>query len=104
MEYQKTIISLLKNTPNQSSKFRTKIMYDARGTYNANSQIKVLLNLCAYSDSHIPLKGTITVTGAEGTGNLAERQTTREKYERNKEVIFKNCAPFTYCISKMTNT
>ena len=79
-------------------------MYDARGTYNANSQIKVSLNLRAYSDSHIPLKGTITVTGAEGTGNLAERQTTREKYERNKEVIFKNCAPFTYCISKMTNT
>ena len=43
MEYQK-IIYLLHNTPNQSSKFRTKncleINDDARETYNINSQIK----------------------------------------------------------------
>ena len=42
MEYQK-IINLLENTPNQPTKFRTKIWfeinYDSRGTYNANSQI-----------------------------------------------------------------
>ena len=42
MEYQK-IISLLDNTPNQPTKFKTKnwveIDYDSRGTYNTNSQI-----------------------------------------------------------------
>ena len=43
MEYQK-IISLLVNTPNKSTKFRTKkwvqINDESRGTYNTNSQIK----------------------------------------------------------------
>ena len=42
MEYQK-IINLLDNTPNQSSKFRTKswdeINDDSCGTYNTDSQI-----------------------------------------------------------------
>ena len=44
MEYQK-IINLLDNKPNQPSKFRTKswveINYDACGSYNTNSQIKI---------------------------------------------------------------
>ena len=44
MEYQK-ITNLLDNTPNPSTKFRTKIWVeindDARGTYNSNSQIKL---------------------------------------------------------------
>ena len=43
MEYQK-IINLLDNTPNQSTKFRTKnwfeINYDVCQMYNSNSQIK----------------------------------------------------------------
>ena len=43
MEYQKIII-LLENTPNQRSKFRTKIWIetndDSLGAYNTNSQIK----------------------------------------------------------------
>ena len=42
MEYKK-ITNLLGNTPNQSSKFRTKswveINVESRGTYNTNSQI-----------------------------------------------------------------
>ena len=42
MEYEK-ITNLLGNTPNQSSKFRTKswveINVESRGTYNTNSQI-----------------------------------------------------------------
>ena len=44
MEHQK-IISLLDNTPNQPSKFRTRngveINNDSRGTYNTISQIKL---------------------------------------------------------------
>ena len=43
MEYQK-IINLLENTPNLSTKFRTKnwveINDDARGKYNTDSKIK----------------------------------------------------------------
>ena len=45
MEYQK-IINLLDNTPNQPTKFRTKVWVDinddSRGTYNTNSQIKLV--------------------------------------------------------------
>ena len=40
----------------------------------------------------ILVKGTITITGAKRLD------------ERNKSAIFKNCAPFTKCISKINNT
>ena len=43
MEYQKTI-TLLDNTPNQLSRFRTKIWIEindqSRGVYDANSDIR----------------------------------------------------------------
>ena len=50
-----------------------------------------------FADTYILVKGTITVTGA---GNDAA---TRRADERNKGVIFKNCAPFIKCISKINN-
>ena len=57
MEYQK-IINLSDNTPNQPTKFRTRswveINDDARGTYNANCQIRFITSksiLCNYSDA-----------------------------------------------------
>ena len=43
------------------------------------------------------MKRTITVTW-EGTGAA-----TRWTDKRNKEVVFKNCVPFTDCISEMKN-
>ena len=53
-------------------------------------------SLCDYSDAYILVKGTISVnnTAAQGVGanNI------------NKKVIFKNCAPFTNCISEINNT
>ena len=55
-------------------------------------------NLCDYADSYILVKGTITITGA---GNDAA---ARLADERNKGVTFKNCAPFTKCISRINNT
>ena len=67
MEYEK-IISLLKNTPNQTTKFRTKnwveINDDSRGTYNTNSQIRyktsmLRSSLCDYSEAYILVSGTI---------------------------------------------
>ena len=55
-------------------------------------------NLCDYADAYILVKGTITITGA---GN---HDAARQGDERDKGVIFKNCAPFTKCISRINNT
>ena len=55
-------------------------------------------NLCDYADAYIFVKGTITITGA-GNDDAAKRAD-----ERNKGVTFKNCAPFTKCISRINNT
>ena len=55
-------------------------------------------NLCDYADSYILVKGTITITGA------GDDAAARRADERNKGVTFKNCAPFTKCISRINNT
>ena len=55
-------------------------------------------SLCDYSDACILVKGKITI---EGAGNDAA---ARQADERNKSVIFKNCAPFINCISEINNT
>ena len=55
-------------------------------------------NLCDCVDAYIFVKGTITITGA-GDDDAAEQLD-----ERNKGVIFKNCAPFTKCIIRINNT
>ena len=47
---------------------------------------------------HILVTGTITTTE---TGNDAA---ARQADERDKGVTFKNCAPFTKCISRINNT
>ena len=104
MEYQKRA-NLIDNASNQPSKFRTKnwveINDESRGTYNVNSQIKfktAMLNssLCDYSDAYILVKGPITVNNTAAAD--ADSNNT------NKKVIFKNCAPFTNCISEINNT
>ena len=55
-------------------------------------------NLCDYADAYILVKGRIAITGEED--NAAARQAD----ERDKGVTFKNCAPFTKCISRINNT
>ena len=104
MEYQK-IANLLDNTSNQPSKFRTKnwveINDESRGTYAVYKQIKfktsmLRSSLCDYSDAYILVKGNITVNNTAADGAAANNT--------NKKVIFKNCAPFTDCISKINNT
>ena len=104
MEYQK-IANLIDDTPNQTSKFRTRnlveINDESRGAYNVNSQIKfkttmLKSSLCDYSDAYIFVKGTISVNNTAVQGVAANCN--------NKKVIFKNCAPFTNCISKINNT
>ena len=106
MEFQK-IENLIDDTSNKPSKFRTKnwveINYESRGTYNVNSQIKfkttmLKFSLCDYSDAFILVKGTITINGRGADA------ATRQADERDKGVAFKNCAPFTNCISEINNT
>ena len=55
-------------------------------------------SLCNYSDAYILVKGTITITGA------GDDAAARQADERDKGVVFKNCAPFTNCISEINNT
>ena len=101
MEYQK-IINLLTNTPNQPTKFRTKncveINDESRGEHSTNSQIifntsMLRLSLCDYSDACILVSGTITIKALAANGGNNDIQ-----------VVFKNCAPFTNCISDINNT
>ena len=106
MEYQK-ITNLLANTSNQPSKFRTKnwaeINDQSKESYGTGSDIKfkttmLRSNLCDYADAYILVKGTVTITGA-GDDDAAKRLD-----KRNTGVIFKNCAPLSKCISRMTGT
>ena len=101
MKYQKIANLIDDNTLNQPSKFKTRnwieINDESRGAYNVNSQIKfktamLKSSLCDYIDAYIVVKGTISVN------NTAAANST------NKKVIFKNCAPFTNCISEINNT
>ena len=104
MEYQK-IASLLDSASNQPSKFRTRnwveINDESRGTYTSNDiKFKTTMlrsNLCDSADAYILVNGRITITGA---GNDAA---ARQADERDKGVTFKNCAPFTKCISRINN-
>ena len=101
MEYQK-IANLLNDASNKPSKFRTRnwveINDESRGTYTSNDiKFKTTMlrsSLCDYADAYILVKGAITVTGAK------DDDATKRLDEINKDVVFKNCAPFTKCISK----
>ena len=104
MEYQK-IANLLNDESNKPSKFRTKnwveLNDDIRGACSPNKQIRfktamLRSSLCDYSDAYILVKGNITVNNTAADGAAANNT--------NKKVIFKNCAPFTNCISKINNT
>ena len=104
MEHQKIANLIDDNTLNQPSKFRTRnwieINDESRGVYNVNSQIKfktttLKSSLCDYSDAYILVKGTITVNNTSAQGVAANNT--------NKKLIFKNCAPFTNCISEINN-
>ena len=53
-------------------------------------------SFCDFCDAYILVKGNITVNNTAADGAVANNT--------NKKVIFKNCAPFTSCISKINNT
>ena len=106
MECQK-IANLIDDASNQPFKFRTKIWVEindeSRGSYNLNSQIKfkttmLKSSLCDYSDAYILVKEKIAITA------VGDDPADKKEDERDKGVAFKNCAPFTNCISEINNT
>ena len=99
METQK-IANLLGDADNESLKFATRKQYVINdqnntdyGEGNEDSttvkfETKVIKsNLCDYSDAYILVTGNITATGGDA----------------NTRVAFKNCAPFTKCITHIND-
>ena len=99
METQK-IANLLGNVDNESLKFATRKQYvinDQNNTYYGDGdengttikfETKVIKsNLCDYSDAYILVTGDITATGGDA----------------NTKVAFKNCAPFTKCVTHIND-
>ena len=100
MESQK-IINLLNNNDIESQKFTTKkwhIINDQNnGQYGGGNENDSTIkfetkvtksNLCDYSDAYILVIGNITATESNNNGN---------------NVAFKNCAPFTKCITHIND-
>ena len=104
MEYQK-IVNLLDNKPNQLSKCRTtncnEINDQSSRRYAVNSEIRSKTMLksssCKYADACILVTRTITNTGIGGD------DAARQVDEIDKEVKFKNFAPFINCKSEINN-
>ena len=99
-------INLLDNEVTQPSKFRTqnwvKITDEECGMYNTNSQNKLNTTIsksspCDKSDTYILLNGAIAITGAKADAEVIEAD------KRNKQVIFKRFASFTYFKSETKN-
>ena len=100
---------MLDNTLNHPSKFRTKNWVetnnDSHVTYDFNNQIRfktsmLKSSLCDYIDAYILVSATITITCRPDDADDATDANERTD-ERNKEVIFKNCAPFIECTSEI---
>ena len=102
MKYQK-IINLLGSTSDKVPRFITKKwteIHDQSGTaedrYKPSKQIRfkasmLRLDLCDYIDAYIVVKGKIIVTNPNN-----------DAYD--KKLVFKNNAPSTSCILKISNT
>ena len=99
METQK-IANLLGDADSESSKFATRKCYVINDQNNTNygegnengTTVKfetqvIKSNLCDYSDAYILVIGNITAAGGDA----------------NARVAFKNCAPFTKCITHIND-
>ena len=95
---------MLDSGSDQPCKFRTKIWVEindkSRETYSVNKQIRfktsmLRSSLCDYSDVYILFKGNISLNNTAGAAANANNT--------DKNIIIKNCAPFTDCISKINN-
>ena len=98
MEFQKIANFISTNSDENLPRFITKNqveVYDqSGGNYNVNKEIRIKAlmlrsDLCGFNDEYIVLKVDITLEG----DNNANKQ--------NKNLAFKNNAPFINCISKI---
>ena len=64
----------------------SKVKYDAGNEINYDTEV-LKSNLCDYNDTYILVRGDITIAGHPVT-----------------QVAFKNCVPFTKCITKIDET
>ena len=88
------------NHLNLEQKNWVEINDKSRGAYDVNTQIKFITTMLKsslrdYSDACMLVKGKITLNN---TGTAAAPN------NRNKKVIFENCAPFINCINEINNT
>ena len=99
MEFQ-NIVNLLdiisddKDLPRFVNKKWIEVYDQSGGNYNVNKEIRIKTSmlrsdLCDYSDAYIVVKGDITLEG------------DNDANKRNKNLAFKNNAPFINCISKI---
>ena len=99
MEFQK-IVNLFditsdnKDLPKYVTKKWIEVYDQSEKIYNVNKEIRIKTamlrsDLCDFSDAYIVVKGDITV---EGNNNAIKR---------NKNLVFKNNAPFINCITKI---
>ena len=82
-----------KNLPRCITKKWVEVYDQSQENYNVNKEIRIKTSmlrsyLCDFSDAYIVVKGNITVLRPNNA-------------KRNKEVAFKNNAPFINCISKI---
>ena len=83
------IVNLLHGSDNESSKFATRKWYIINDQINGQYD-RVKVNepkLCDYSDAYIPVTGDIKVEGVAA----------------NTNVPFKNCVPFTRCVTQIND-
>ena len=105
MEYQK-IRNLLGTTPNYAPRFITKKWIEfhdqsgnAKDRFKPSKQIRFKTSMLRsdlrdFSDAYIVVKGDIALTKTNGRGSIDIR---------DRFLPFKNNAPFTNCISKISN-
>ena len=100
MEFQKITNFLVTTSddeelPRFATKKWIKKVYDlSGGNYNVNKEIRIKTSmlrsdLCEFNDAYIVVKGDITLEG------------DKDANKRNKNLPFKNNAPFINCISKI---
>ena len=82
-----------KNLPRFVTKKWVEVYHQSERKYNVNKKIRIktsmlISDLCDFSDAYIVEKGTIAVTRPYNA-------------KRNKNVAFKNNAPYINCISKI---
>ena len=98
MEFQKItnfldITSDNKDLPKFVTKKWIEVYDQSEGNYNVNKEIRIKTSmlrsdLCDYSDAYIVVKGDIILEG------------DNDANKKNKNLAFKNNAPFINCISK----